>query len=398
MVPTHTDRQLEPFRPVAAVARDAHSDALALLERVGRAARMRESTAETLELIHSGDQHFDRTVAEINRAQTEVCLEMYQIHSDEVGRRVARALIGAHRRGVTVHVLLDGFGSSQASGLMAQLRTAGIQAHWYCPWRPWHDPNRRTHRKLLLVDGQRASIGGFNLIEPFSERCNGTRAWRDLGLWLTGPAAWYLRQQFAAAWHRETGRQLANLRSLAGEGSRCFLAGGASGRAGHADAYAAMIDSARSEVLLANPYFLPDATFRARMVTAVQRGVRVAVVLPRVNDVPGIKHLSRRLYPGLLSRGIEIWERRDRMVHAKVAVIDRSVAAIGSVNINSRSFHRNSETLLLTAETDIVRQVQQFILSEGLTSAERLSHNRWATHPDRRRWAEALSLSLGLLF
>jgi cardiolipin synthase len=397
MLGTQPDRRHDLLRRTPAASSRAH-EALQLLERIGHAARMRECTAEALELIHSGDQHFDRTVAEIDRAKTEVLLEMYQMHPDEVGRRVARALIGAHRRGVSVRVLLDGFGSSKARGLMAQLRTAGIEAHWYCPWRPWHDPNRRTHRKLVVIDGQQASIGGFNLIEPFSERCHGARAWRDLGLWVTGPVAGALRQQLAAAWQRETGEHPMSLRRIAGDGSRCFIAGGTSGRTGHAEAYAAMIDSARSEVLLANPYFLPDATFRARMVAAVERGVRVAVVLPRVNDLPSIKHLSRRLYPGLLGRGIEIWERRDRMVHAKAAVIDRSVAAIGSVNINRRSLHHNSETLLLTAETDIVREVQQFILAEGLVSAERLSHNRWANHPDRRRWAEALSLSLGLLF
>jgi cardiolipin synthase len=354
--------------------------------------------AATLELEHSGDAHFQRLLAAIAAAEREVAIEIYQILPDEVGRTVAAALAGAASRGVRVRLLADAWGSREFAAEIDRLGQAGVEARWYGPLRPGVSPLRRTHRKLLLVDGRIASVGGMNLTRQFSERVSGHEAWRDVSLWLNGPAAAVLAAQFDTAW---SGRELPAGHWHAGMEEcpvRCAVVGGADGRSGHARAYRALADAARREILIANPYFLPDADFRGRLLAAVARGVRVRVVVPRRCDVTPFKHAGRRLYAPLLRGGVEIYEREDRMVHAKVAVVDRQVAAVGSTNINRRSFYWNSETLLLSDHRKLVSDIVDFVLLESTCVAEPLSAERWRRHPDRRRVAELVAASVHLLF
>jgi cardiolipin synthase len=124
------------------------------------------------------------------------------------------------------------------------------------------------------------------------------------------------------------------------------------------------------------------------LVGAARRGVKVLVVVPRHNDIWWFKHGARHRFDRLLDAGIEIWERCDRMVHAKVAVVDSMVAALGSTNLNRLSFHGNSETLMLTAEPKIVSQVRDLVVTESAITADRLSSRSWVDHSDRRLFAE----------
>jgi cardiolipin synthase len=123
----------------------------------------------------------------------------------------------------------------------------------------------------------------------------------------------------------------------------------------------------------------------------------VAVVIPRQSDIPWFKHAGRRTYASLLRSGVEVWERCDRMVHAKVAVADRAVAAMGSVNLNGLSFFNNSETLMLTDDTHAVEEVHSLLTEEAMQHSETLSFESWSRHPDRRRWAELLAMTACLL-
>jgi cardiolipin synthase len=352
-----------------------------------------------LELCHRGDDHFDRVVAECDAARREICLEMYQIRRDAVGRRIATALVRAAARGVSVRVLIDPMGSSKIKDWLPVLRRRGVDIRWYSPWRPWNHPFRRTHRKLAIFDGRVATIGGINLAAEFSEAIRGEHAWRDVGLWTSGPVVGIFRQQFEAAWTGE-GRGAAGpmVEVRRGVDSLVAVAGGRDGRQGHGAAYIAFVDAARSELLLATPYFIPHQPFRQALIRAAQRGVRVVVVVPRLCDISWFKHAGRRLYGGLLTAGVEIWERNDRMVHAKIGVMDGCLAAIGSANLNRRSFEGNAETLVLTPAPRAVREISDLITIEARAAAEPLSPVRWNDHPDRRRWAEIASAPVGLVF
>jgi cardiolipin synthase len=381
-----------------ALGRTASRDPSLLMEIADRGG-LKLAQARSIELVHRADDHFDRIAATCRRAEREICFEIYQVRRDPVGRKILAALVAAASRGITVRLLIDPMGSSAIRPWVPLLRDHGVDVRWYSPWRPWNHPLRRTHRKLLIVDGRIASIGGINVAGEFSEALNGDRAWRDVGLWLSGPVACVLRQQFEAAWTGDGGGSPGQPLEVArGAGGLVAVAGGRDGRQGHAAAYHALAEAARRELVLATPYFIPDRPFRRTLERTARRGVQVVVVIPQLCDIGWFKHAGRRFYAGLLDAGVEIRERRDRMVHAKVGVVDGSVAAVGSVNLNRRSFHGNAETLLLTSQRDAVDEIRDLIVNEAGREFEPLTPDRWSHYPDRRRWREVASAPVGLVF
>jgi len=398
---------LQPIEPTPGLLRlhgarhrlfDA-TDARRRLIEIAHHGGLRLAQARRLVLLHRADCHFARIVQECRTAEREICIEMYQIRRDPVGRRIIAALAEAVGRGVSVRLLVDPVGSGGIADWLPEIADHGIDVRWYSPWRPWNHPLRRTHRKLIVIDGRIASIGGINLGAEFSERVSGGRAWRDIGLWIEGPVVGVLRSQFETAWTGDGGGAAGPLLEVdRGADELVAVAGGRDGRTGHAAAYLALADAARRELLLATPYFIPDHAFRRALVRASGRGVRVVVVVPRLCDIPWFKHAGRRFYAGLLDAGVEIRERSDRMVHAKVGVVDGCIAAVGSVNLNRRSFHGNAETLMLTDQPRAVREIHELITTEAGAAVESLNPIRWLRHPDRRRWAELACTAVGLVF
>jgi cardiolipin synthase len=324
---------------------------------------------------------------------------MYQIRRDPIGHRIMTALASAAGRGVTVRLLVDPVGSGRIADWLPPLRARGVDILWYSPWRPWNHPLRRTHRKLFIVDGRTAAIGGINLAGEFSQRCHGAQAWRDVGLWTEGPVVSVFRAQFEAAWTGE-GKGAAGRLIEADRGADTLVAvaGGRDGRCGHGAAYLAMAEAAEEELTLATPYFIPNKPFRSALKRAAMRGVRVTVLVPRLCDISWFKHAGRRHYGSLLAAGVEIRERSDRMVHAKVGVADGCLAAIGSVNLNRRSFHGNAETLVFTSEPRVVSEIHDLITTEAGPAVEPLTTLRWPRHPDRRRLRELAAAPVGLVF
>jgi phosphatidylserine/phosphatidylglycerophosphate/cardiolipin synthase-like enzyme len=377
--------------------RGASSAAQQLLLEVANAADLDLVHAHSVDLLHRGDEHFDRIVRSIEAASREICAEMYQIRPDPVGWRICSALADAASRGVEVRLLLDRFGSSSVSSWLTTFRRFGVTVRWYRPWRPWSNPFHRTHRKLMVVDGLVASLGGINFAAEFSETLSGASSWRDVAVWCQGRAAWSLRRQFDAAWRACGGGHGSPLEVPHGSGMLCALSGPKETGARQAATYLALANTARQELALATPYFLPDRSMTTALIQAARRGVKVLAVVPRHNDIWWFKHGARRRFERLLDAGIEIWERCDRMVHAKVAVVDSMVAALGSTNLNRLSFHGNSETLMLTTEPKIVRQVRDLIVNESALTADRLSRHTWVDHSDRRLLAELAAQPLACL-
>jgi cardiolipin synthase len=382
------------FRP----SLQSETRGLRLLLEVAARADLTLGKASTFDLLHRGDDHFQRLLTAVRGARHSVWIEMYQVAQDPVGWKTLAELGAASRRGVEVRLLVDPFGSARLRKLLPAIRRQGVEVRWYNPWRPWSSPWKRTHRKLIVIDRKLASVGGINLNSDFSESLAGAAAWRDVAVWIQGTVVDQLAEQFAAAWQ---GGDVGRTRSraiLAGPGELCAVGGGADGRHGHAEAWRALVDAARSEFLLATPYFLPDAELRNLLVRAAARGVDVAVVLPRHSDMQVFKHAARHLYKPLLRAGVSIRERCDRMVHAKVALVDRQLAAMGSANFNRQSLYANSETLVLATAKQVVRELRSLIVEEARRSTEMLCPRRWESHPERSQWAERLASVFGLVF
>jgi cardiolipin synthase len=314
-------------------------------------------------LLETGADFFPALIAAIDDARTEVHLESYLFANDATGRAVATALASAARRGATVHVMVDGFGTPDfLTTLGYDLITAGVQVMIYRPevarLRFRRHRLRRMHRKLAVVDGRIAFVGGINIIDDI-DAPGQTSPRFDYAVAVEGPL---LESIHRAAHHLWRLVRWANFRrripvptpppALApqriGSITAAFvLRDNLRHRRDIEEAYLDAIAGARKEIVLANAYFLPGRRFRHALIDAAERGVRVLVLLQgRVEYV--LQHFATQaLYGALIEGGVRIYEYRPSFLHAKVAVIDGQWATIGSSNIDPFS-------LLMAREANVI--------------------------------------------
>lgn len=325
-------------------------------------------------LYVEGDELYDAMVASIAAAEREVGLEAYLLAGDEVGVRVASALADCARRGVRVRLLLDALGSAAASGLALKLRASGVELQWFHRWA-WRlgQFNRRNHRKLLVVDGREAYVGGFNIHRESSARHYGPARWRDAHVRLDGELAVRATDLFDAFWRGD--RRYAGSPST---GDDELVPNGTPACRHHVHCrYLELLASARRELLVTTPYFVPDSRTRRALVEAARRGVEVHLLLPARSDVPVSRWAAHAVYRQLLGAGIRIFEYRPRVLHAKTAVVDGVRATIGTANLDYRSLFVNYELNLFCARAPLPRALQRQFQAD-LTEADEILPASWA--------------------
>jgi phosphatidylserine/phosphatidylglycerophosphate/cardiolipin synthase-like enzyme len=313
------------------------------------------------QLLTESDWIFQRMLEAIAGARESVLLEMYLVDSGVVARRFIDALAGCAQRGVRVHVLLDAFGSL---GLRAadRRRLAGSGAHltFFNPlsWRKRVRNFLRNHRKLLVVDGALAFVGGVGLADEFMDGTSGVGAglrghlaWRDLMLEISGPVVSDWQNAFARNWSRSGGSP-AVPEATPQVPDEPAIAGGALGRlalseAGHRSVLAndvvRRIDGALQRAWIMSAYFVPSRRFRKSLRRAARRGVDVRLLVPGPKtDHPWVRHAARRFYGKLLRNGVRIFEYQPRVLHGKMTLCDDWLS-LGSSNLDRWSFRWNLE-------------------------------------------------------
>lgn len=315
-----------------------------------------------IDLLETGGEYFPALIAAIEAAAEEVRLETYIFEDDATGRKVAATMANAARRGVRVHVLVDGFGSRGfMQKLGAKLMADGVEVLIYgpdvSPFTFRRHRLRRLHRKLATIDARIAFIGGINIIDDMDTP--GQKPPRyDYAVRIEGPLLAPIYASMRHLWqlvswtrfrHRfETSRRHLAATAVCGEMAAAFLIrDNLRHRRDIEDAYLHAIAAARHEIILANAYFLPGRRFRHALMAAARRGIKVTVLLQGQVEYPLLHHATQALYGALLSAGIHIHEYRRSFLHAKVAVIDGVWATVGSSNIDPFS-------LLLAREANIV--------------------------------------------
>jgi len=290
-----------------------------------------DQVPESVQLLDGGAEAFPRALRAIDGAREHVHLEVYIFEQDGWGERFIDALGRAAGRGVAVTVVVDGWGTFGASRrLVDRLRTAGCTARIYNPLSGlFRGALRRNHRKILVVDDEVAFLGGINIGESYASG-GGKRGWEDLALEIRGrPALWL-------------GRRMRGAGPLPRPGSvRIYLSSGWRMR----KRYLALLRDARSRVALAHAYFLPDSGLFRALRRAARRGIQVTLLLAGVSDVPFATAATRRLYRRLLGAGVQIYEWRASVLHAKAAVADGGRMLLGSFNLDPLSIV-NMETLV----------------------------------------------------
>lgn len=324
-----------------------------------------------VQLFSEGAQFFDALLAAIRSAKHTLLLEYYTIHDDQTGRELAMALAAAVRRGVKVQLIYDYIGCvDTTSSYFNNLAFHGIDL------LPFNKPSftrgvywfdKRDHRKMTIVDGRLAFLGGFNIGDEYSGRAESHRRFRDLGFSIRGGAVNELAAIFKAT--RERGHEgffrPAQIRPSrradrkVGHASVVIISGGPRQRRSHIrEAFQVNIASATEEILIATPYFVPGPRIIRSLLRAVRRGVRVRLLLPARSDVKLVLLLGRSSYSTLLKGGVDIYELEREILHAKVMLIDGERTVIGSANLDQRSFHRNYEINCVVDNTEFGGQVR----------------------------------------
>ena len=326
-------------------------------------------------LLENGSDFFPALVAAIDGAGEEVHLETYIFADDETGRQVAAALSRAARRGVTVRLLVDGFGTLNfRQGLGATLEADGVHLLIYRPelgglfnkFKFRRHRLRRLHRKLCVVDGAVAFVGGINIVDDWDNLNHKAQVPPrfDYAVQVTGPLVGPIHQAVHHLWRLVRWSRLGH--RPASPGGACpapLPAGDVRGafvirdnlrhRRDIEEAYLQAIANAREDVLIANAYFLPGRRFRQALVDAARRGIRVTVLAQGRVEYVLQHYATRALYRQLLSAGVHIYEYQRSFLHAKVAVVDRHWATVGSSNIDPFS-------LLLAREANVIIDDQAF--------------------------------------
>ena len=331
----------------------------------------------SVELFHGGRQFFEALFAAIRSAEQTILLEYYLIHNDHLGAGLATELAAAVQRGVTVRLIYDYIGCLDTpASYFKNLSKQGIKL---LPFNVpsfkrgiyWFD--KRDHRKMTLIDGTLALLGGFNIGDEYDGRIADKRSFRDLGFSIRGEAVAELVAVFHETWNdeRDVKEVLPAADLLRRDGGKSgdaavnIISGGPRHRHSYIrEAFQVNIAAAAEEILIATPYFVPGPRIIRSLLRAVRRGVRVRLLLPARSDVPLFLLLGRSSYATLLRGGVEIYELEREILHAKVMLIDAERTVIGSANLDQRSFHRNFEINCLVDNVQFGGQIRALLLEE----------------------------------
>jgi cardiolipin synthase len=314
----------------------------------------------SITLLENGEAYYASVFAAIASARQEVLLETFILFDDEVGRALQHALLQAAAQGATVHVLVDGWGSPDLPASFTQpLFDAGVHLRSFEPAQHLFGARinmlRRMHRKLVVVDGVRAFVGGINYSADHLASF-GAYAKQDYAVEIAGPLVAQIqafcrasletpeptRRSWLKRWRVQ--RLQATPRAQPGEPRAAFVTRDNLGNRNDIERhYRVAVRGARKRVLIANAYFFPGFRLLRDLRRAARRGVQVDLVLQGWPDLPWAKKASELLYAYMMRAGVRVYEYRERPLHAKVAVVDDLWATVGSSNLDPTSLSLNLE-------------------------------------------------------
>ncbi len=328
-----------------------------------------------IQVLQNGDMFFPALFRDIEAARESVHIESFIWYDGKIARQLAKLLAGKARQGVEVRVLVDASGGRQLKGEVKEmLEGAGAEVAHFHPLRFSNLArlNNRDHRKLMIIDGRIGYTGGFGIADEWAGNARDKKEYRDTGLRVAGPIVNRMQAAFAENWIEETGYIPA--------GDRYFPKIAAAGSSAAHLAYTSpdgsissvqilyylAIKAARREILIQNPYFLPDTAAIAALEEAVQRGVDVRVMLPSddATDSAIVQHASHHHFGTLLQRGVKIYEYDKTLLHQKVIVVDGLWSAVGSTNFDERSFELNDEVSIGVVDPAIAGELRAAFIDD----------------------------------
>ena len=348
----------------------------------------------------NGDQIFPPMLAAIQGAKKSITFETYIYWSGDIGKQFADALSERARAGVRVHVLLDWVGSAKMDeSYLTEMQQAGVQIekfhkpHWYNLARL----NNRTHRKLLVVDGQVGFTGGVGIAPHWMGNAQDPDHWRDSHYLVRGPVVAQMQATFLDNWLKVTGKVLHGelyfppIAPAGAQKAQMFSSSPSSGSESMQLMYHLAITAAERSIDLSVAYFVPDELTQKHLMDALARGVRVRFITPGEHtDTDTVKAASRATWGPLLQAGALIYEYQPTMYHCKVMIVDQLLVSVGSTNFDNRSFRLNDEANLNVYDAAFAKR-QTEVFEDDLKRSRRVTYEEWLNRPLREKAHEKLT-------
>ncbi len=326
-----------------------------------------------LELLQNGSETYNDIADAIEQAKESILIEFYIIKDDYVGRKMRELLVKKARMGIRVHLIYDEIGSHKLPlGFILRLKYAGVKITPFHGKRFWLSSilriNYRNHRKLVIVDGQQAWLGGLNVGNEYYSRQN-KGEWRDTFMRVKGPVVAQAFQCFADDWFRATGDDLVpqiNC-SAASQGEQVAMmvqSAPENPRNAWLMTLLSLCGGAQKRLWLAAPYLVPNHALSCALQSAALRGVDVRIIVPQKGD-HGIVHLAMLTYLNDLEAcGIKVLAYTKGFMHQKVLLVDDSISWVGSANLDMRSLQLNYELGCLVDDEHMAKQVKAMLLED----------------------------------
>jgi cardiolipin synthase len=368
-------------------------------------------------LLEDGATTYAAMFAAIRAAQDHINLESYIIEDDDIGRQFADLLLEQQARGIQVNLIYDSFGGINTSrDYFQRLREGGIEVLEFNPLNPilartpWLI-NNRDHRKLLIVDGRIAFLGGINISSVYSSGSIARRPvkpaanaveWRDTDLQIEGPVVGELQNLFMETWDKQRGNPLATrgyFPALNEQGKDMVRAIGSTPDDPYSLIYLTLISAignAERNINITQAYFVPDPQLLKSLIDAAGRGVDVKLILPSHSDSAVVFHAGRSHYSSLLEGGVKLYERVGAVLHSKTAVIDGVWSTVGSTNLDWRSFLDNDEINAVVIGRDFGQKMQTMFETD-LKASQAIDPENWKHRPLLQRLKEWMARMWGRL-
>jgi len=355
-----------------------------------------------VQALQNGDEIFPAMLGAIRGARHTITFETYIYWSGTIGKEFAQALAERARAGVSVHVMLDWWGTELKASNLDAMRAAGIALQRYNPPRlsTLGRMNNRTHRKLLVVDGRTGFIGGVGIADAWRGQAQDPQHWRDIHYRVEGPVVAQLQAAFLNNWVTVTGRVLHGqqylppLEAVGTQAAQAFTSSPGGGAESMQLMVLMSIAAARNTLALSMAYFVPDNAAVNSLVAAARRGVRVQLIVPGARtDREILRRASRFEWGPLLRAGVEIYEYQPTMYHCKVMIVDGLWTSVGSTNFDSRSFSVNDEANLNVLDAPFAL-AQRAIFDADLRLSRRVTLAEWESRGWRDKLLDALAGTL----
>lgn len=396
----------EGFRPEAADISAFWSGKAPWVAKVHHLLERNQRSVLTFEnevlVLSNGEGKFDRLREDLRRAQSHIHLEYFVVEDDRTGTSILEILCERAREGVKVRLVYDGVGSTISREMKQKLDAAGVEHYAFMPVffsRFTSKFNYRNHRKIVVIDGTTAYVGGINIRDSYDNRLDNDRYWRDTHLRIEGAAAGSLQADFLLSWHFVSGQEPDAMGTLFPESPpassgpvaiQVASSGPDSDWANIMYAIFTAVNNARDYVYLSTPYMIPNASMLTALKTAARSGVDVRILIPYRSDSWVAQYATDSYIEGLLEAGVRIFRYTRGFMHAKTMVVDGLFSSVGTANLDYRSFSINFEVNAILYDEGLAETLRDTFM-EDLEASEEVLPERWKARGMGRRLQESVN-------